>query len=67
MIFRNCLKAGYFPTAWKKANIVPVHKKGNKQILSDYRPVSLLPICSKLFEKIIFDTIFSTLDGKQIA
>ena len=33
-------------------------KKGNKQILNNYRPVFLLPICRKLFEKIIFDTIF---------
>ena len=65
--FRNFLKAGYFPTAWKKANVVSVHKKGNKQILNNYRPVSLLPISTKLFEKIIFDTIFSTLDVKQIA
>ena len=27
IVFRNCLKAGYFPTAWKKASVVPVHKK----------------------------------------
>ena len=67
VIFRNFLKAGYFPTAWKKANVVSVHKKGNKQILNNHRPVSLLPISTKLFEKIIFDTIFSTLDVKQIA
>ena len=32
IIFWNCLKAGYFPTARKKANVAPVHKKGNKQI-----------------------------------
>ena len=49
IIFWNCLKTGYFPTAWKKANVVPVHKKGNKEILNNYRPISLLPICSKLF------------------
>ena len=66
IIFRNCLKAGYFPTAWKKANAVPVHKKGNKQILSNYRPVSLLPICNKLFEKIIFDTIFQHLTANKL-
>ena len=65
-IFRNCLKAAYFLTAWKKANVVPVHKKGNKQILSNYRPVSLLPICSKLFEKIIFDTIFQHLMANKL-
>ena len=67
IIFQNFLKASYFPTVWKKANVVLVHKKGNKQILNIYQPVSLLPICSKLSEKIIFDIIFSTLDGKQIA
>ena len=66
IIFRNYLKAGYFPTVWKKANVVPVHKKGNKQILSNYRPVSLLPICSKLFEKIIFNTIFQHLTANKL-
>ena len=61
IIFWNSLKAGYFPIAWKKANVVPVHKKGSKQILNSYQPVSLLPVYSKRFEKIIFDTIFQHL------
>ena len=65
-IFRNSLKAGYFLRALKKANVVPVHKKGNKQILSNYRPVSFLPICGKLFEKIIFDTIFQHLKANKL-
>ena len=34
--FRNCLKAGYFLAAWKKINVVPIHKKENKQILNNY-------------------------------
>ena len=46
------MKAVYFPAAWKKANVVPSLKKGNKQIANNYRPASLLPICSKLFETI---------------
>ena len=66
IIIRHCLKDGYFLTSWKKANVVPVHKKGNKQILNNYRPVSLLPICSKLFEKIIFDTIFQHLTVNKL-
>ena len=61
IIFRNYLKAGYFPAVWKKASVVPVDKKRNKQILNNYRPVSLLLIWNKLFEKIIFDTIFQYL------
>ena len=52
----------FFLTIGKKANVIPVHKKGNKQLVSNYRPVSLLPICSKIFEKLIFDCIYDFLD-----
>ena len=48
IIFNDCLNEGKFPHEWKKANVVPVHKKGNKQSLKSYRPISLLPICSKI-------------------
>ena len=58
MIFRSSLKPFYFPTSWKKANIAPVQREGNKQILNNYWPAFILPNCSKLFEKIIVDTIF---------
>ena len=61
IMFRNCLKAGYFPTAWKKANVVPC-----PQILNNYRPVFFLPICSRFFEKIIFDTIFQHLTVSKL-
>ena len=52
----------FFLTIGKKANVIPVHKKGNKQLVSNYCPVSLLPICSKIFEKLIFDCIYDFLD-----
>ena len=39
-----------------------MHKKGNKQLVSNYRPVSLLPICSRSFEKLIFDCLYDYLD-----
>ena len=54
MIFNNSLNSGSFPSAWKKANIIPIHKKGDKMDIKNYRPISLLPICGKLFEKVIF-------------
>ena len=38
---------------------MPVHKKSSKQVVNNYRPVSLLPVCSKIFEKFIFYSIFS--------
>ena len=58
LIFQSCLESGKFPTEWKKTNVVPVHKKGDKQILKNYRPISLLPIVSKIFEKLLYDRMF---------
>ena len=43
----------------KKINVVPVHKKIDKQILTSYRPVSLLPISGKIFERLIYNSLYS--------
>ena len=51
LIFWGCIDTGIYPDTWKKSNIVPVHKRGDKQIINNYRPISLLPICSKILEK----------------
>ena len=66
LIFRGCIDTGVYPDTWKKSNIVPVHKKGDKQIVNNYRPVSLLPICSKILEKIIFDSIMRFLNENKL-
>ena len=47
MIYQNCLNTGTFPDIWKKSNVIPVNKRGDKQVVNNYRPVSLLPICGK--------------------
>ena len=58
MIFKQCIETGLFPSEWKKANIVPIHKKGDKKTLESYRPVLLLPICGKIFEGSMFNEMF---------
>ena len=65
LIFKNCLEASTFPAIWKKGNIIPVHKKGDKQAVSNYRPISFLPIFSKIFERIIFNAIFKFIDQNE--
>jgi len=59
LIFRAGLDTGIFPSQWKRANVQPVHKKNSRQIKSNYRPISLLPICSKIFEKVIYDSMYT--------
>ena len=66
IIFKNCLHSGSFPNNWKKSNVVPIHKKGGKQLLQNYQPVSLLPICCKIFERIIFNPIFEYLEKNSL-
>ena len=58
IIFNQCLETGIFPSEWKKGNIVPIHKKGDKQMVQNYRPVSLLPICGKILERLMFNEMF---------
>ena len=58
LIFQSCLESGKFFIEWKKANVVPVHRKGDKQILENYRPMSLLPIAGKIFERLLYDRMF---------
>ena len=58
LIFEKCIETGKYPSIWKKANIVPVHKKDSRQNKENYRPISLLPILGKMFEKVIFDAMY---------
>ena len=46
IIFQESLEKEKFPEIWKKANVVPVHKKEEKTFIINYRPISLLPYLS---------------------
>ena len=61
LIFRNILRTGTYPLLWKLANVTPVYKKCDKQSLKNYRPISLLPLCGKIFEKIVFNALYNQL------
>ena len=49
IIYKSCLDSRKFLQDWKKSNVVPVHKKNYKQLVKNYRPIFLLPICGKIF------------------
>ena len=49
-MFRTCLNTGLFPLVWKKGNLVPTYKKGDRKCLNNYVPVLLLQFGVKLFK-----------------
>lgn len=60
--FSILFKLSYYsckiPDHWKTANIVPIHKKGSKENIENYRTISLTSLVMKVFEHIICDDIF---------
>jgi len=66
IIYNNILSTSLYPDIWKIANITPVFKKGDKQLIENYRPISLLPICGKVLEKIIFNRLYNFLHANSL-
>ena len=66
ILFNKSVINECFPNKWKKANVISVHKKVNKQIINYYQPESLLPIYSKIFEKIIFNSYFEYFEDNKL-
>ena len=58
IIFEESLKKGIFPDMWKKGNI-SAHKKDDKTLINNYRPISLLPIFAKIFERVAYNSLFN--------
>ena len=63
-IFKISYNIGQIPSEWKLANVVPVHKKGSKTSVENYRPISLTSLVMKVFEKIVRDDIMAKCHHK---
>ena len=67
ILFNNCLNLCYFPTAWKKAKLLPILKKGKNPCEPvSYRPISLTPSISKVYEAIINNLINFHTDKNNV-
>lgn len=64
--FNNFMKSGTFPEILKTGKITPIFKKGDSQLLDNYRPISMLPIFGKIFEKLIYTRLYSFLSSKNV-
>ena len=66
LIFNFSIETGVFPDSWKTARVTPIYKDGEKAIKSNYRPISVLPVISKLFEKLVFNQLYQYLNGSGL-
>ena len=65
-IFNQSLHTGIFPDKFKLAKVIPLYKKGSLNDISNYRPISLLPSISKIFEKPIFIQLSTYLNEHKL-
>lgn len=66
-LFNTILRIGYFPSPWKIAQVILLLKPGkNPNDTTSYRPISLLPILSKVFEKIFLQRLKPILDNNEL-
>jgi len=65
-IFNSSLQYGIFPEKLKCAKITPIHKANEKHLINNYRPISILPLFSKILEKLMYTRLAAFVDKHQI-
>ena len=66
MYFGFCFKLGFFPSIFNTAKVVPIFKSGNKHLVQNYCPISLLPCLSKVLEKLIKSQVLKFFSKHKI-
>ena len=61
-IFNTSLERSKLPDDWKTARVTPISKEGDKSDKSNYRPMSVLPVISRLFDKLVSNQLYKCLD-----
>ena len=65
-IFNLSLATGRFPNSWKIAHVSPIFKGGTENDRASYRPISVLPFLSRLFEKLVYNQLYDHLDTNNL-
>ena len=67
LIFNRSIETSIFPDEWKSARITPLYKKcGNRSDPSNYRPISIIPVVAKVFERIVYDQVYRYLTENKL-
>ena len=65
-LFNKSLKSGIFPDDWKCARVIPLFKQGDSSDLNNYRPISVISVVAKVFERIVYDQLYNFLSTEGI-
>ena len=66
LIINQIITTGIFPDSFKISKITPIFKKGDVSLLSNYRPISLLPTISKIFERILYNQLYEYFNSNNL-
>ena len=66
IMFNTSIETSQFPNLWKLARITPIFKGGDRSDRSNYRPISILPVISRLFEKLIADQLYQYMNENDM-
>ena len=65
-MFNQSISTGIVPTEWKLARVTPIFKKGARQDVNNYRPISIIPAVAKIFERIIYNQLYGYLNVNDL-
>ena len=66
IVFNKSLLSGHFPDLMKITKVIPLHKGGQRNVPDNYRPISLLPVISKVLERIVYNFLVNHLESNNI-
>ena len=65
-MFNRSLENRELPALWKTARVIPIFKEGDKNAKENYRPMSALPVVSRLFERLVYNQLYQHLNTNDL-
>ena len=65
-VFNRAISNEFFPFEWKQARVTPLHKKGSRNMLNNYRPIPIVPAVSKVLERVLYEQLYGYFVGNDL-